>query len=250
MATQAQAIAFINEIAPCAQNAYAHFGKVLPSVCIGMACIESGFGTSAIMRKHHAFLGQKVGTGRTATKYWDGKFFTSRTSEEYKVGQHTIIKAAFRAYDNMQQCVNNYYELLNSSIYKNVKAGAPYQTQMQQIKACGYMTSSTEVNSVLKTIKKYDLTRFDSPEASPGPAADQDQAEVKKYPTLRKGDRNEYVKAWQTFLNLNGYDCGLNDGIFGDKTLAAVKAWQKNHPECGAVDGIIGPKTWASLPII
>lgn len=67
-------------------------------------------------------------------------------------------------------------------------------------------------------------------------------------PTLRKGDRNEYVRAWQTFLNLNGYACGMNDGIFGQKTLNAVKAWQKNHGL--TPDGIIGPKTWASLPII
>ena len=74
--------------------------------------------------------------------------------------------------------------------------------------------------------------------------------EPKNYPTLKKGSKNEYVRAWQTFLNLNGYDCGMNDGIFGSKTEKAVKAWQKAHPECGKADGIIGPKTWATLPII
>ena len=55
------------------------------------------------------------------------------------------------------------------------------------------------------------------------------------------------MKAWQTFLNLNGYSL-VADGIFGSKTEAAVRAWQKAHPECGKPDGIIGPKTWASLP--
>ena len=68
--------------------------------------------------------------------------------------------------------------------------------------------------------------------------------------TLKRGSRGEDVRAWQTFLNLNGYFCGVNDGIFGLKTETAVKAWQKAHPECGKVDGIIGQKTWASLPII
>ncbi len=69
---------------------------------------------------------------------------------------------------------------------------------------------------------------------------------VDPFPLLRRGDRNEYVRHWQMFLNLNGYACGDADGIFGSKTEAAVKAWQKNH---GLVpDGIIGPKTWASLP--
>lgn len=69
---------------------------------------------------------------------------------------------------------------------------------------------------------------------------------VATYPVLRYGSRNDYVKAWQTFLNLNGYSCGANDGIFGKRTLEAVKAWQKAHNL--VVDGIIGAKTWASLP--
>lgn len=66
-------------------------------------------------------------------------------------------------------------------------------------------------------------------------------------PILRKGDRNEYVRSWQTLLNLNGYDCGKADGIFGDKTEKAVIRWQQDH---GIEAGYIGEKTWASLPII
>ena len=64
-------------------------------------------------------------------------------------------------------------------------------------------------------------------------------------PTLKKGDRNEYVRHWQLFLNLSGYNCGAADGIFGPKTEKAVKEWQKAHNL--KADGIIGPKTWASL---
>ena len=68
------------------------------------------------------------------------------------------------------------------------------------------------------------------------------------FPTLKKGDRNDYVRHWQMFLNLNSYACGNADGIFGPKTEAAVKKWQKDH---GLIpDGIIGPKTWASLPMM
>lgn len=162
MATEAQRIAFIKEIAPCAQYAYKNVGKVLPSVCIAMACVESAYGTSNLMRKNHAFLGQKCGSGRTATKYWDKTFFTSKTKEEYTVGVHTVITDAFRSYRNMQQCVLNYYELLNTRLYSKVKAGVDYETQMKQIKACGYMTSSTEVNSVITLIRRYNLTQYDT----------------------------------------------------------------------------------------
>ena len=71
---------------------------------------------------------------------------------------------------------------------------------------------------------------------------------ITEYPLLKKGDRNEYVRHWQMFLNLNGYACGNADGIFGIKTETAVKKWQKDHGL--KADGIIGSKTWASLPMM
>ena len=114
MATNAQIKEFIEKIAPDVQKAYKTLGKVKPSVCIGMACVESGAGTSALMSSHNALWGQKVGTGRTATKYWGGKFYVAKTKEEYTVGQHTIIRDAFRSYDSVFQGACNYYELLNT----------------------------------------------------------------------------------------------------------------------------------------
>lgn len=63
-------------------------------------------------------------------------------------------------------------------------------------------------------------------------------------PILKKGDRNEYVKSWQRLLNENGYDCGNADGIFGDRTQAAVIRWQQDH---GMEAGYIGPKTWETI---
>lgn len=160
MATEAQVQKFIEEIAPCAQKAYKELGKVKPSVCIAMACVESGYGTAGSC-KYNSFLGQKVGTGKTATKYWDGTFFSSKTKEEYTIGVHTTITSAFRSYKSMEQCVFNYYELLNTSLYSRVKSGVSYSEQMKQIKACGYMTSSKEVNSVISIIQKYNLSSYD-----------------------------------------------------------------------------------------
>ena len=157
-----QALEFIDMLAPIAQKAFNNIGKILPSICIAMAIVESNCGQSNIMKKNNALLGQKVGTGKTAKKYWGGKFFVSRTKEEYTVGTHTIIKSAFRAYDSIEQCVFNYYELLNTSLYKKVASNVDYKTQMQQIKDCGYMTSSTEVNSVISIIEKYNLTIYDT----------------------------------------------------------------------------------------
>lgn len=49
----------------------------------------------------------------------------------------------------------------------------------------------------------------------------------------------------QTKLTALGYDCGGIDGIFGSKTFAAVKAFQKANGL--AVDGYAGPDTFNAL---
>ena len=63
--------------------------------------------------------------------------------------------------------------------------------------------------------------------------------------TLRNGSKGTQVKVLQWLLNLNGYDAGTIDGVFGKKTKAAVEAYQKaNGLEA---DGIVGKKTWTKL---
>jgi hypothetical protein len=66
-------------------------------------------------------------------------------------------------------------------------------------------------------------------------------------PTLRRGDKGEYVTLAQTELLQKGYDlgkCGV-DGSFGAATEKAVRQFQK---DAGLVqDGIIGQKTWTAL---
>jgi uncharacterized protein YcbK (DUF882 family) len=46
-------------------------------------------------------------------------------------------------------------------------------------------------------------------------------------PTVKKGSTGETVKELQGLLNALGFACGEADGIFGKKTLSAVKAFQK-----------------------
>lgn len=70
---------------------------------------------------------------------------------------------------------------------------------------------------------------------------------LKACPTLKK-NVNKKVNVLipvQNRLNYIGHPCGTADGYFGDKTLAAVKAFQKANKL--TVDGIIGPQTWKKL---
>ena len=169
MATSRQKKDFIEKIAPLAQKAYRQFGKPLPSICIAMAAVECNWGLAGSC-KFNSFLGQKVGTGKTATKYWSGNYFNAKTQEviNQSTGQLKTIRDNFRAYDSMEQCIFNYYELLNTSLYKRVLKESSYQEQMKQIKACGYMTSVTEVNTCLDIISQNDLTQYDPEGPEPG----------------------------------------------------------------------------------
>lgn len=241
MATEQQIKAFIEQIAPCAQHAYKTLGKVLPSVCIGMACVESAYGTAGSAR-FFSFMGQKVGTGKTALKYWGGKFFTSSTKEEYQIGVHTTIKAAFRAYDSMQQCVLNYYELLNTGLYRGVQSNVSAEMQMMQIKACGYMTSSTEVNSVIKIIEKYNLKQYDNGETKPIKIHGY---EIGKIYTLQS---NMYVRTKPNGTKLK-FDAltadGKHNGHFDDQGNAILNSGTR--VTCKDIQ-TVGKQVWMLIP--
>ena len=63
--------------------------------------------------------------------------------------------------------------------------------------------------------------------------------------TLKQGSKGTDVKTLQTKLKRWGYYTGTIDGVFGAKTLAAVKLFQKRNNL--TVDGIVGAKTLAAL---
>ena len=64
---------------------------------------------------------------------------------------------------------------------------------------------------------------------------------------LKRGSSGDEVSAVQRRLKQWGYYTGAVDGIFGAKTTAAVKAFQKKNGL--VVDGIVGAKTLAAMGI-
>ena len=62
---------------------------------------------------------------------------------------------------------------------------------------------------------------------------------------LRRGSKGADVTKLQTALSAQGYDCGTADGIFGAKTEAAVRRFQRAQQL--AVDGVAGRMTWAAI---
>lgn len=61
---------------------------------------------------------------------------------------------------------------------------------------------------------------------------------------LRRGSRGEEVERWQQFLVGQGFLRGVADGVFGERTEKASKAFQQSRGLTG--DGLVGPRTLAA----
>ncbi len=236
MATKEQVKNFIDMIAPIAQNLCKTREKwILPSVCIAQACCESAYGTSKAMSEANGLFGFKVGRGVRYGEAWKGKSYNTKTKEFY--GQYVSIRDNFRAYDTVEEAVEDYMDLLCSlSRYNAAVCETDPQKCITAIKNGGYATSPTYINTIMSIIDRYDLTKYDDVVAD-GKIA------LGKRTILKYGDRGVNVLHLQIRLTAMGYSVGKIDGIFGIKTLEAVKVFQIEKGL--AVDGIVGAKTWA-----
>lgn len=229
MATAAQAKQFIKEIAPIIQRYAKQYGYKVASPIIAQACIESAFGTSSLGFRYHNYFGMKCGSS------WKGKSVNLATKEEYTPGTLTSIKANFRAYDSMDEGVNGYFVFISSKRYSNLKEATTPKEYLEMIKADGYATSSTYVNTNMSCINKYDLTKYDNLNGVTDIISVADSISV-RLPVITIGSRGKAVELWQIIAGVKA------DGIYGDKTNAATKAIQKVHglEQTGVVDA----KTW------
>ena len=164
MATAVEISTFIERIAPLIQAEARKRGYKVASPIIAQACIESAFGTSSLGYKYHNYFGMKCGSS------WKGKSVNLKTKEEYKVGELTTIRDNFRVYDSMKAGVAGYFDFISTKRYENLKSARTSQEYLEMIKADGYATSSSYVQTNMNCIVKYNLSRFDdltSPPAKP-----------------------------------------------------------------------------------
>ena len=64
-------------------------------------------------------------------------------------------------------------------------------------------------------------------------------------PVLKKGSNDPAVRDLQEAMKALGHDPGPIDGVFGEATEAAVKAFQQEKGI--TVDGIVGKVTWINI---
>lgn len=72
-------------------------------------------------------------------------------------------------------------------------------------------------------------------------------SEALAFRTLYYGSSGSDVKTLQNKLKSLGYQIGKTDGVFGSKTLTAVKSFQRANKL--TIDGIVGSNTWKKLDL-
>lgn len=147
---------FVETIAPLIVAEGKKRGYKVFSTAIAQAVIESNYGQSKLSAGYNNFFGLKCGSK------WKGKSVNMKTKEEYSVGTLTTIKDNFRAYDTVEEGVKGYYDFISTKRYANLKDALTPLQYAQFLKADGYATSSSYVNTLYSTVNKLGLARYDN----------------------------------------------------------------------------------------
>ncbi|AYG00124.1 glycoside hydrolase family 73 protein [Lactococcus allomyrinae] len=148
---------FIREIAPLAQKAYKE-DKVLASITLAQACLESDFGQSTLASKYHNLFGVKA-YGNVPTVKLD--------TQEYENGQWITIKGEFRVYPSFEKSVLGHTKLFlegttwNPKQYASVLAAKDYTTAAKAVQTSGYATDPSYADKLIQMIQTYHLDNYD-----------------------------------------------------------------------------------------
>lgn len=135
------------------ENGYQLFNSVI----IAQSVLETGWGQSKIMMKANALFGIKAGSG------WKGKVYSSYTNEVYD-GVESTEYATFRAYDSIEESIEDYYKLIKNN-YKKALNCDTQKESIQAIKNGGYATDPDYVSKIMSIINANDfIERYDKKE--------------------------------------------------------------------------------------
>lgn len=162
---------FINLVEPGAVRGWTD-KKILPSVSIAQAILESGWGRYA---PGNNLFGIKANG-------WNGQTQLLST-HEYIGGKYVAVKATFRAYASWADSIADHAAFLSvNKRYANLIGCTDYKRVCQMLQADGYATSPTYAQSLIALIEQYKLYQYDNV------AAQNSTAPAVKYYVVVKGD--------------------------------------------------------------
>lgn len=159
---------FIRAVSECAVKDM-EASRILASISIAQAILESGYGTTELARNANNFFGMKCSlSGNTWDSVWDGvSKYTKQTKEQNPDGKEYTITADFRRYPDMESSVRDHSCYLNGAMngsklrYAGLKGEKDYKKAIQIIKDGGYATDALYVSKVCSIIERFCLTKYD-----------------------------------------------------------------------------------------
>lgn len=129
-------------------------GYHVVSPIIAQSILESGWGSS-MLAEYYNFFGMK------ANERWKGDYVEMTTQEE-KDGQRYTIKAKFRKYKSFAEGLQGYFDFIAIPRYDALRIADDYEEYCDQLKICGYATSSKYPDNLKRIIEQYKLYVYDA----------------------------------------------------------------------------------------
>lgn len=149
---------FIKKVAPVAQKVDKGT-KLLPSITIAQACLESNYGQSDLAQKYNNLFGVK-GTSKTTSAVM--------TTKEYTNGKWVTVKARFQIYDSYEASIRAHNRLFqegttwNKNQYKDVLNAKNYTEQAKALVTDGYATDPDYATKLTNLIEQFNLSQYDN----------------------------------------------------------------------------------------
>ena len=145
--------AFIQSVAPGAIQGWNEY-KVLPSITVAQAIVESGWGRSALSTQAHNLFGIKGS--------YNGNSVVMRTREVYG-GRSVYVNANFRSYANNSESVTDHGRFLNvNSRYRNLLGDTNYASVANKLRQDGYATDPSYASTLIRFVQTYNLNQLDA----------------------------------------------------------------------------------------
>ncbi len=135
--------------------------RILPSITVGQAILESGWGDSYLTKEGNNLFGIK------ADKRWNGSRVSVNTKENY----NDKIIATFRSYDSIQESIRDYGVFLSTNkryADNGVFKAKDYIAQAEALEKAGYSTKKNKsgeliyADILIELIRNYNLQMMDT----------------------------------------------------------------------------------------
>lgn len=151
---------FLNQVKEGAINGWQKY-KILPSISAAQACLESGWGGSALAKAPNYNL-----FGIKTSSDWTGPKVNMRTQEWSASKGYYYVYADFRVYESWAHSIEQHGAFFTNTEwrrnnYRKVIGEKDYKKAAQELRNAGYATDPKYPSKLIEIIEQYNLQEWD-----------------------------------------------------------------------------------------